>query len=165
MLNNFKTEIKWAFIFVAMMLLWMVMEKLAGLHDVHIDKHPIFTNFVAIPAIAIYALALLDKRKSDYNGYMTYKQGFLSGAIITFIVTLLSPITQYITSAVITPDYFANVIEYTVQEGKMTREDAENYFNLHSYLIQVLIATPIMGLVTTAAVAFFTKKEKPVTTV
>lgn len=160
-MNKYKVEIKWAIIFIVMLLLWMVMEKLTGLHDVHVDKHWIFTNFVAIPAIAIYVLALLDKRKSDYDGYMTYKQGFISGLIITIIVTIFSPLTQYIISTFITPDYFANMIEYTVTEWDMTREAAESNFNLQSYIVQALIGTPIMGLITTVVVAFFTKKNRP----
>lgn len=160
MLKNFKTEIKWALIFVAVALTWMLLEKVAGLHDTHIDKHAIYTNFFAIPAIAVYVFALLDKRKNDYNGVMNYKQGFLSGLIITLIVTLLTPVTQYIISGIITPDYFANIIEYSVQQEEMTREAAEDYFNTKSYIIQGLIGTPVMGVLTTAVVAFFTKKEK-----
>lgn len=160
MMNKYRIEIKWALIFVAMMLLWMTMERLVGLHDTHIDKHAIFTNFIAIPAIAIYVLALLDKRKNFYDGFMSYKQGFISGVIITLIVTLFTPLIQYITSTVITPDYFTNVIEYTVNEGMMDRGDAEDYFNLSNYMIQATIGAPIMGLLTTVIVSFFTKKEK-----
>lgn len=153
-------EFKWAIIFVVMMLLWMVLEKMAGLHDDNIDKHHIFTNFVAVPAIAIYVFALLDKRKNFYNGLMSYKQGFISGLIITLIVTVLSPLTQYITSAFITPDYFKNIIEYSVKENKLTREEAESYFNMSSYMIQTIIFTPVMGIITTAIVAIFTRSKK-----
>ena len=158
-MKKYKIEIKWAFIFMVMMLLWMVFERAVGLHDEHIDKHPIYTNFVAILAIAVYVLALLDKRKSFYNGVMTYKQGFVSGLIISLIVTVFSPLTQYITSKIISPDYFNNVIEYSVSNNLMTLEAAQAYFNLKSYIIQVLIATPIMGIVTSAIVAIFTKKK------
>lgn len=159
-MKRIKIEFKWAFIFVAMMLLWMVLEKLLGLHNTHIDKHYIFTNFVAVPAITIYVFALLDKRKNFYNGVMSYKQGFVSGLIITLVVTVLSPLTQYITSAVITPDYFKNIIEYSVKENKMSREDAESYFNLSSYIIQTIIFTPVMGVITTAIVAIFTRSKE-----
>ena len=159
-MKNIKIEIKWAFIFVAMMLLWMVLEMIAGFHGEHIDKHAIVTNFVAIPAIAVYVFALLDKRRNFYNGIMSYKQGFVSGLIITLIVTILSPLTQYITSTIITPDYFNNIIEYSVKENKMTQEDADNYFNLSSYIIQTVIFTPVMGIITSAIVAIFTRSKK-----
>jgi hypothetical protein len=157
--NKFKIEIKWGILFTLMMLAWMVLEKLAGLHNEHIDKHPIFTNFVAIPAILLYVFALLDKRKNFFNGIMTYGQGFTAGLIMTVVVTILSPLTQIITSLVIAPEYFPNVIRYSVEHGLMTQEAAENYFNLKSYLMQVVIATPIMGIVTTAIVAIFTRKK------
>jgi len=67
-----KIEIKWAITFVVMILIWMFLEKMAGLQDEHIDKHSIYTNFIAIPAIAIYVFALLDKRKNFFKGAMTY---------------------------------------------------------------------------------------------
>ena len=154
-----KIEIKWAIIFTLMILVWMFLEKLAGLHSEHIDIHPIYTNFIAIPTIIIYVLALLDKRKNDYNGIMTYKQGLISGLIIALLVTILSPLTQYITSTMITPDYFSNAIEYVVSESKMNQIEAENYFSLNNYIIQALIGAPIVGIVTTAIVAIFTRRE------
>lgn len=158
-MKKIKIEIKWAIIFTIMILVWMFIEKLAGFHSEHIDKHPMYTNFIIIPTIIIYVLALLDKRKNVYNGIMTYKQGLISGLIIALIVTILSPLTQYITSTIITPDYFSNVIKYVVNEGEMNQIEAENYFNLKSYIIQALIGAPIMGIVTTVIVAIFTRRK------
>lgn len=158
-MKNYKIEIKWAFVFMVMMLIWMYIEKLVGLHDQHIDKHYIYTNFVAVFAIIIYVFALLDKRKNFYQGKMTYKQGFISGLIISLIVTVFSPLTQYVTLEIISTDYFSNMINYVVSKGEMSQVDAENYFNLKSYIIQVVIATPIMGIITTAIVAVFIKKK------
>ncbi|MFU8861697.1 MAG: hypothetical protein ACNA8K_14865 [Cyclonatronaceae bacterium] len=48
---------------------------------------------------------------------------------------------------------------YAVNEGKMTQQEAENYFSLSSYIIQGLIGAPLMGIITTAVVAIFTRKE------
>lgn len=158
-MNNLRIEIKWAIIFALMQLLWMILERLTGLHTTHIDKHAIFTNFVAIPAIAIYVLALLDKRKNFYQGIMTYMQGFKTGFIITLFVSIFSIATQYIISTIITPDYFSNIIEYSVNEGKMTQEAAEKMFNLKSYLIQAPIGALIMGVLTSAIIAIFTRKK------
>jgi hypothetical protein len=158
-MKSIKTEVKWAFIFIVMMLAWMLMEKLTGLYSENIEWHPVVTNFVAIPAITVYVLALLDKRKKDYNGVMTYGQGFKSGLIITLIVTLFTPLTQYLTTEVIAPEYFPNAIAYTVDNGFMTQSDAEAFFNLKSYMIQSTIGAPIMGIVTTAIVAIFTRKK------
>lgn len=160
-MSKYTIEIKWACAFILMSLAWMASEKIMGLHSTHIDKHAVFTNFIAVPAIALYVLALYDKRKNYYGGYITYGQGFRSGLIITVIVTLLSPLVQYITSTYITPGYFPNVIRYVTETGKMTQQEAESYFNLKSYIIQGLIGTPVMGLATTAVVALFTRKVKP----
>ena len=155
-----KIELKWALIFVGMSLLWMVLEKLAGLHSTHIDKHMYLTNLFAIPAIVVYVLALKEKKKIDYKGEMTYKQGFVSGLIITAIVALFSPLTQWITSTLITPEYFPNVIAHSVETGfHSSLEEAEAYFNLENYIFQSFVGAIIMGVITSAIVAFFVRTK------
>lgn len=158
-MSKFKIEIKWAIVFLAMGLVWMVLEKAVGLHDVHIDKHPIYTNLVAIPSIAIFVFALLDKRKNHYNGSMTYVQSLVSGIVISVIIAVFSPLTQYIISTYITPDYFANAIKYSVEKGGSTQEKAEAFFNLENYMMQAAFGGLIMGVITSAIVSIFVKKK------
>ncbi|WP_439882138.1 DUF4199 domain-containing protein [Pontibacter sp. MBLB2868] len=160
-MNKFSIEIKWAIAFVLMTFAWIVIEKLSGMYTTNIDKHVIFTNFIAIPAITIYVLALLDKRRNYYNGTMTYKQGLISGLIITLLVTAFSPVTQLVVSNIIAPEYFPNMIAYALAEGKMTLEEASSYFTLKNYMIQGLIGAPVMGLLTTVVVALFTRTKSP----
>jgi hypothetical protein len=159
-MKNFKTEIKWAIIFAVMTLLWMLMEKLGGYHDKNIAQHAFITNFIMIPAITIYVLALREKKNNDYNGQMTYVQGFKSGFILSMMITLLGPITQSITSLVITPDYFKNAIALTVEKGEMTKEVAEQYFTLKTYIVEGLMFAPIMGIFTSLIVAIFVKTKQ-----
>tara|TARA_R110000868_G_scaffold340552_1_gene601215 strand:+ start:4050 stop:4526 length:477 start_codon:yes stop_codon:yes gene_type:complete len=158
-MSKFRIEIKWAVIFSLATLLWMAFEKSMGWHDVLIEKHAIYTNFFAIIAITVYILALLDKRKVDYNGVMNWKQGFISGIILSVIVAFLSPLTQYVTSTFITPDYFTNIIKFVVDAGKMSQEAAESYFSFKSYVLQSFFGALTMGIVTSAVVAFFVKKQ------
>lgn len=159
-MEKIKIELKWSVIFVMTTLVWMLIEKWSGLYSEHIDKHEMVSMFFMLPAITVYVLALLDKRKQTYAGSMSYMEGFKSGLIITAFVTLVSPLTQYITSVWIGPEYFANIIAYSVEQGKMTQTEAEAYFNLKNYVIEGLIGAPIMGLMTTAIVAIFTRKKK-----
>lgn len=156
-MKNYALEIKWGVLFMVAMLLWMVLERLAGLHSTHIDQHPIWTNLFAIIAISIYVLALRQKR-SQLNGAMTWQQGFLSGLVITIVVTLLTPLGQYLTHTFITPHFFTNAIDYAVANDKMSRADAVTYFSLDSYLLQAVIGALVMGIITSAVVAWFVRK-------
>ena len=158
-MRKFSIELKWALIFIAMSLVWMLLERLVGLHGPYIDKHPVYTNLIAIPAIAVYVFALLDKRRNHYAGAMTYLQGLGSGLAITLVVTVASPLTQLVTSLLITPEYFPNAIANAVAAGKLSLNEAESYFSLGSYIVQGLIGAPIMGILTSAVVALFTRKK------
>lgn len=160
-MEKYYIEIKWAFIFIIVSLLWMVLEKVSGLHAEHIDKQQYLTMVFMIPAIWTYVLALQDKKRRFYHGQMSYKQGVISGLIITVIVTIFSPLTQWITTFVITPEFFPNVIEYSVKTGyHKTRAEAEAFFNFNNYVTQGLIGALAMGTLTSLIVAFFVKSKK-----
>ncbi len=162
MIEKLKFEIKWAFIFIGVMLAWMVLERALGFHDERIEQHPIFTMFFFIPAIAVYVFATRDKKRNFYQGQMSYKQGFMFGLVMTLIITVFSPLTQWVISAVITPDYFDNVITWVVDHGTMTREAAEAQFNYPAYAIQSTIWALISGVVTAAIVSIFFRSRKSV---
>jgi hypothetical protein len=159
-MKKFSLEIKWAVVFMLMTLVWMIAEKAIGLHDAKIEQHAIYTNVIAIPAIIIFVLALRDKRTAFYNGAMTWSQGFVTGIIISFFIALLNPLTQFIVSTYITPDYFNNAIAYVVKSKIMIEKDAVAYFSLKSYIVQGTFGALSMGLITSAIVAYFLRSKK-----
>jgi hypothetical protein len=165
-MKSIKIEIKWALIFSVMGLVWMLLEKWSGLHDKYIDYHLYLTNLFAIPAIWVMVLALKDKKKNFYNNNIDYKQGLMSGIMLSLFIAALSPLTQWITSFVITPEYFPNVIKRSVEIGyyKTTAEATAN-FNYKNYAIQGAIAAFVMGLVTTAIAMIFIRTKKGTTSV
>lgn len=158
-MKNFRIEFRWALIFSMAQLAWMYFEKAIGLHDEHIGQHAIYTNLFAIIAIIIYVLALSNKKNDFFYGAMNWKQGFISGIVLSVFIALISPLVQYIINTYITPEYFQNVIDFAVENGKMTRENAEGYFNLNSYMLQGAFGALAMGVVTSAIVAFFVKSK------
>lgn len=159
-MKKFSIEIKWGILFTIISLIWMYLEKGLGWHDENISQHAIYTNLFAFVAIALYVIALLDKRKNFYQGKMTWSQGFISGIVISIVVAGLSPLAQYITYEFITPDFFPNAIDYSVENGAMTRTAAEEYFNPTSYIIQSFFFALVVGVVTSAIVAYFVKRDK-----
>ena len=157
-MKKYAHEIKWGLIFTAVALVWMVLEKALGWHDEKIAQHATLTNIFAILAIAVFVFALLEKRKK-LGGVMSWKEGFISGLLISVVVAILSPLAQWVTHALITPDYFNNAIAFAVESGKSTQEQAESFFNLSSYMVQASIGGLVMGLITSAIVALFVRKK------
>jgi hypothetical protein len=157
-MSKYSLEIKWGLFFIGATLLWMVFEKAMGWHGELIGKHATYTNIFAIIAIALYVFALLAKRK-QLGGKMSWKEGFIAGMIITAVVTVLSPFMQWLVNTVISPEYLPNAIQYAVENGKATQEQAESYFNVRSYIMQATIGALVMGAITSATVALFVRRK------
>ncbi len=156
-----KVEIKWAAIFVFVAFLWMYFEKAMGWHEAPgIANHATYTNLFAIFAIIVFVFAILEKRTVIYNGEMTWMEGFLSGLGISIIVAVLSPLTQYITSEFITPNYFENAIEFAVEELDKERSEMESFFSLNNYIKMSATGAIISGIVTSAIVALIFRTKK-----
>lgn len=159
-MKNYIIEIKWALIFTAVSLLWMVLEKATGLHDEYIDYHMYLTNLFAIPAIWMMVKGLREKKNRFFQGNMSYQQGLISGIWISLGIALLSPLAQWITSYVITPEYFPNVIKRSVELGYYpTEAEAADYFNFSNYAKQGVIGALIMGVITTAITMIFLRSK------
>ena len=159
-MNKFKIELKWAFIFTAATLVWMYFEKMMGWHGESIEKQAIYTNLFGILAIVIYVFALREKREKYFKGIMSWQQGFLSGAILSIIIAAITPFAQYVVHTFISPEYFKNIISFTVDNELMKAEMAEKYFNLSTYMFQSAFFALSFGIVTAAVVAWFLKKNR-----
>jgi len=113
-----------------------------------------------LPALLFFVLALKEKKKYFFNGTMTWTQGFVSGVILSFIIALFTPITQYVIYISITPHFFDNIIAYKLKSGYMTVEVAQQYFNLQTYMLQTSFSNLSMGIITGALVSLFIKTKK-----
>lgn len=154
-----KIELKWAFIFTIVMLVWMLFEKTLGWHDEKIADHYWLTLLFMPFAILMYILVMREKRRRHYDKKMTWLQGFITGTKMAVFVALLSPIAQYITHNYITPEYFNNVATYSVTNDLMSIQEANDYFNITNYMLQSLVGALGGGLVISAIVAIFLKRS------
>lgn len=154
-MDSYRVELKWGLIFFLALLVWMMVERMAGLHGPRIEYHAVFTSLFAVVAVVLYVCALREKRSRALGGQMNWKQGFFAGLGITIVVTVLSPLGQYLIHTFISPDYLENVADYAVEAGMMTREEAASHFTLGSYIVQSAVGAVVMGVITSAVVAWF----------
>jgi hypothetical protein len=159
-MKKFAIEFKWALIFTAASLAWMYMENAVGLHGLYIEKHPVYTNLFAIVAISLFVLAMRDKKKNYFDGQMSFSQGFLSGMVMSVFIAVMTPAVQYITARFISPDFFDNMVEYTVRNKIYSPVQAKAYFNAENYMRIATFGALSAGIVTSALVAVFIKSKK-----
>ena len=154
-----KTEIKYALIFVIISFVWNIIEFVAGLHSTYINIHPYFvTPFFIILTAAIYICALTAKRK-ELGGKITFGKAFITGMIITLFILILNPVFQYIYSEFINPNFYNAFIQYDVSTGKLTKQEAEDYYNFKNFIFRGSIYRFIMSLAATIIISIFLKKN------
>lgn len=159
-MKNFSIEIKWALRFTLLILAWAIGEKAVGLHDKYIADYLAYSMLFAIPAILFYYLAIAEKKKYFYNNSMTWKQGFITGLIISAIIAVFNPFAQLVIYKSITPHFFENVIKYKTTHTKMTLKTAQEFFNLKSYMLQSIFSALSYGVTTGAIVSLFLRNKK-----
>lgn len=158
-MKTIQHAVKWGGVFGLTMLVWMVLEKMSGLHSTHLQYHMYLTNLFAIPAIYVYARAGREYRTKVKGGSVKFLEALQGGLATTLVVVLLSAPMQYIISTYISPEYFPNVINLSVEMKMMTKEEAEAYFNVTNYIKQAVMGSAMMGAITSLIIAFFSSKK------
>lgn len=160
-MKKFATEIKWGIRYAFLWIFWLYVEKSLGYYKEKISDHAFFSLFFVFVMIFVYFAAVKEKKTDYFKGEMNWKQGTATGIFLTAVIAILTPICQIIFHKAIAPEFFPNMIEYSVLKGN-SREVATNYFNLWSYTLQSIFGTLSMGVVLSAIVALFlqTKPKK-----
>lgn len=159
-MKELSIEIKWALIFSAVSIAWIGLERLSGLHDSYLHYHPYLTNLFALPAIAVMVAALRQKKKVYFQSKMSYRQGLISGLMLSVIIALLAPLATWISMSWVSPHYLEAMIELSLEEGyHASQSEAEEYFNLRSYLFQSSVGALFMGVLTTSIAMIFLRSK------
>lgn len=152
-------ELKWAVIFTIALLCWILFEKTLGWDNEQILEHWWLTLLFIPFAILIFLLALREKRRRVYDRKMTWMQGFVSGLIISIIVALLSPLTEYIAYNIFTPEYFNAIAESSVTNDLMARSKMNSILKINSYRWQSAFGLFGFGILVSVVSAFFVRKK------
>jgi hypothetical protein len=159
-MKNYRTELKWAGIFSLMYLTWMVMEHLCGLHGRYIRYQQLVSTFILLPSVLIYVLALREKKLKVFGGTITFVQAFKSGMLLTLFIVVLSPLNQLITTGLIAPEYFENMQELAVSQGKMSAQEAASRLNLGAFIVQSIVGGLITGAVFSAIISLLIRNRE-----
>ncbi|THF51867.1 DUF4199 domain-containing protein [Flavobacterium supellecticarium] len=154
-MKKFFTEIKWSIIFSVATVLWLFLEKIAGFHDEKISSYFYISLLFGIVYIIVFTWALKEKKATFYNGTITYKQAFISGAILTLLIAAISPLVQTFFHEVISPDFFDNAIANVIKTKPGNKEFATGYFNLQSFISQGFLNILSLGIILSAIAAYF----------
>lgn len=160
-MKKFAIEIKWGIRFAFLWIVWLYIEKSSGYYNEKIADHALYSLLFTFVIIFVYYVAIKEKKNDFFKGQMSWKQGCVTGIFLTVVMAILTPVCQIIFHKAIAPEFFPNMIEYSISKGN-TREVAENYFNLSSYILQSVFGTLSFGVVISAIVALIlqTKTKK-----
>lgn len=159
-MNNIGIQLKWAAIITAFACLWAAMEKALGYHD-DFSNIIVTAFFYYIILTFLWAFAFIDKKKSlGKDAVWEFKNALKYGLLLTALLTILSPISQYIIYESISPDYFNNVIKHQLESGNHTKEDLELIHNINFSIRQGVMNSLSLGVIYSALYAWVFKTKK-----
>lgn len=163
----FKIALKYGLLIVVFLFLWLTLEYMVGLHSEYVRFHPIATLLsLVIPLLFLY-YGMREAQKS-YRGVeeFTYGKAFLTGIFITLVVTILSPLGQWLFHSVLAPD-FLDSMQPNVEAQKLSqdvdtevaRREAGESTYLSAYLMQSALGYLIAGVIMSAILAIFVRDK------
>lgn len=145
-----RIETKWAVIITVIILLWMLIAQALGLFTVEkIQTGQMIGSVVSISAYIIgYFMVTREKREVDYDGYMTWGEGFWAAARMTLIYIPISSIVLYLYIQYLNPGYKAFVASDNFGKDPV-----------NTFLFGNLYASFIFGGLFCLIFPFFTRKS------
>ena len=90
---------------------------------------------------------------------MTWQQGLLSGVILAIFAMILTPFALYFSLKYVNPDFFKNMINYSVSKG-MKLENAQAMFDITAYMIFATFGTFSFGILFAGLASSLVKTKK-----
>lgn len=130
---------------------WINIENIVGLHSKYIEYHPYVTNVIFLFYIWVYYKFIKDLSTSIDP--FELKHGILSGALIGLFSALFTLPLLYVYFTFINDEFFDTMIAAALKKALFENEsvyaklnEAKNYFNLKSYLMQSFLFNIVSGL-------------------
>uniref|UniRef100_UPI00404980E0 DUF4199 domain-containing protein n=2 Tax=Flavobacterium sp. TaxID=239 RepID=UPI00404980E0 len=158
-MKQFSIEFRWAFTYLLAQTLWIMLEKTLGFHQEKIQYQPVFSMLFIFVLILIYTLAIREKKAKVYQGNMTWREGFVSGLMLTLIMALFTTMTEYTKHNVISPYFLDNMKALILKEGKMSVENANEFFSFSNTLSQSIFYVISVGVVITSIVSLIVRSK------
>src|SRR5699024_547461 len=92
------------------------------------------------------------------KGVMNWKQGFVSGAMLSVLIAIISPLVQFFIYHYISPDYFQNMIDYQPKNG-MPLSGAKELYSMKFFMIQAVFTDLSFWITFSAIIAFILQKQ------
>lgn len=149
-----RTETKWAIIASIVLFIWLLIEKMLGLQTAENFQTWAIVNmaFSVILFVVVYYLLCREKREVDYNGAMSWSEGFWAAAIMTLIFIPISTLLIYLFAIMINPD-FVHILAEKSSGGTMGTDP----YGL--FLLQHVGSGVVFGLLFSLLFPVFTKRS------
>jgi len=137
--------IKWGLIIAVFSFLWIILEKNLGYHTSLISEKANF-SWLSIPlTLVLYYLAFREVKRKLKDEQSIILEYLKTGLIIGVITMIFAPISMWLMSTYISPDFFSNAIAEGVRVGE-DRTKLESEYNLRSFMLKSSLAAIVLGI-------------------
>lgn len=144
--RSFCLEFKWAAVCVVGMLLWVLVERLVGLHHERLQGLPEVRQAMMGLFVFCHIACLYEKRKRHYRGAMRYWDGMVCCLALTILVLVALGPATYLMYSAISPDLLFNLTQYEIANGEFTYQEVLQRNALASHVIDQFTRYIFYGL-------------------
>ena len=148
-MSEYQLHLKWALLLIGTLLVWQVIQRFAGWHDIYIEYHYKF-GFINLIIIAFfYYLAFSDflKHKDGLSSAKVLVR--VNGLVLTLIICLMIPVGLWLLYNFISPNLMTEEVAYIMKTENLKPGAAAQKINSKALLTKIPFIMGISGVALT----------------
>jgi len=137
--------IKWGLIISIVSFLWIILEKNLGYHTTLIAEKGNFSWLLIPLTLVLYYFAFREVKRKLSSEQSIILEYLKAGLTIGLITMVFAPISMWLMSTYISPEFFDNAIAEGVRVGE-DRTKLESEYNLRSFILRSGLAAIVLGI-------------------
>jgi hypothetical protein len=115
-----KTEIKYALLSAALLVVWVMVEHFLGFNSTRMDIGEYTHSVTPLATLVLLFLGIREKRNRELNGQLTFWQGLRTAFWISFFYAILQALWFALYSNLINPEYTALTVQFKQKQLELS---------------------------------------------
>jgi hypothetical protein len=148
-----KIKLRYAVLTNLLILTWLTVEYLLGLQDNYIALYP-YTSALSVGFFFFCYQKAFTEETELRQGSFSFKQGILSGFLLSLFTGLIAGPVHYWFYKFINPELIGNILQHTIAQSHAAPEVLAHFINRPALTFQAMLYTFLAGILVSLILAW-----------